>query len=82
MDITGIIQFVKPATQEIPMEENGNCKDLDFCCQRAKLYAGIKPTALCSAFNKENLIEFSLDFVHYLYMQSNPNPVLLSHTSL
>jgi len=31
MDITGIIQFVKPATQEILTEESGNCKDSDFC---------------------------------------------------
>jgi len=29
--------------------------------------AGIKPTAPLSAFDKENLIEFSLDFLHYLY---------------
>ena len=29
--------------------------------------AGIKPTALCSAIDKENLIEFLLDFLHYLY---------------
>jgi len=36
-------------------------------CQRAKLRAGIKPTALCSALDKENSIEFSLDFLHYLY---------------
>jgi len=43
-------------------------------CQRAKLCAGIKPTALCSVFDKENSIEFPLDFVHYLYMKSNPNP--------
>jgi len=42
--------------------------------QRAKLRAGIKPTALCSAFDKENSIEFLLDSVHYLYMKSNPNP--------
>jgi len=33
-------------------------------------------------FDKENLIEFPLDLVHYIYMQSNPNPVLLSYTSL
>jgi len=44
--------------------------------------AGIKPTAPLSAFNKENLIEFPLDSVHYLYKQSNPNSVLLSCTSL
>ena len=43
-------------------------------CQRAKLHARIKPTALCSAFDKENLIEFLLDSVHYIYMKSNPNP--------
>ena len=43
-------------------------------CQRAKLCARIKPTALCSVFDKENLIEFPLDSVHYLYMKSNPNP--------
>jgi len=39
-----------------------------------KLYARIKPTTLCSAFDKVNLIEFLLDFVYYLYMKSNPNP--------
>jgi len=43
-------------------------------CQRAKLYARIKPTALCLAFDEENSIEFPLDFVLYLYMKSNPNP--------
>jgi len=40
----------------------------------AGLQARIKPTALCSAFDKENLIEFPLYSVHYLYMKSNPNP--------
>jgi len=44
--------------------------------------AGIKPTAPLSVFDKENLIEFPLDSVHYLYKQSNPNPVLLSHAFL
>ena len=29
--------------------------------------AGIKPTAPLLAFDKENSIEFSLDFLHYLY---------------
>ena len=42
--------------------------------QKAKLHAEIKPTALCLAFDKENLIEFLLDSMHYLYMKSNPNP--------
>jgi len=37
--------------------------------------AGIKPTAPLSAFDKENSIEFLLDSVHYLYKQSNPNPI-------
>jgi len=45
-------------------------------CQRAKLHAGIKPTALCSALDKENSIESLLDSVHYLYNRTNPNPVL------
>jgi len=40
--------------------------------------ARIKPTASLSAFDKENSIEFPLDSIHYLYKQSNPNPVLLS----
>jgi len=40
----------------------------------AGLQAKIKPTALCSVFDKENSIEFPLDSVHYLYMKSNPNP--------
>jgi len=35
--------------------------------------ARIKPTAPLSVFDKENSIEFSLDFIHYLYMKSNPN---------
>jgi len=35
--------------------------------KKAKLQARIKPTALCSAINKENSIEFLLDFLHYLY---------------
>jgi len=36
--------------------------------------ARIKPTAPLSVFDKENLIEFPLDSVYYLYMKSNPNP--------
>jgi len=36
-------------------------------CKKAKLQAGIKPTALCSVINKENLIEFPLDSLYYLY---------------
>ena len=33
----------------------------------AKLQAGIKPTALCSAFDKENLIEFLLLLIQLLH---------------
>jgi len=43
--------------------------DRIFCssCKEAKLQARIKPTALCSAIDKENSIGFPLDFLHYLY---------------
>jgi len=53
--------------------------------------ARIKPTASLSAFDKENSIEFLLDFLHYLYKwltltlyQSPmlPYESLLSHTSI
>ena len=40
---------------------------LQTWCKEAKLQAGIKPTALCSAIDKENSIESSLDFLYYLY---------------
>jgi len=36
-------------------------------CKKAKLQAGIKPTALCSVIDKENLIEFPLDLLYYIY---------------
>jgi len=36
-------------------------------CKKAKLQARIKPTALCSAIDKENLIEFLLDLLYYIY---------------
>ena len=36
-------------------------------CKKAKLQARIKPTALCSVIDKENSIEFLLDFLYYLY---------------
>jgi len=41
--------------------------------------AGIKPTTPLSAFDKENLMEFSLDFLYYLYNYYIVC-VLLSHT--
>jgi len=40
---------------------------LQGSCKKAKLQARIKPTALCLAIDKENSIEFPLDFLHYLY---------------
>ena len=33
-----------------------------------------KANCSLSAFDKENLIEFPLDSVYYLYIKSNPNP--------
>ena len=33
---------------------------VEVSCKKAKLQAGIKPTALCSAIDKENSMEFSL----------------------
>jgi len=53
-----------------------------FNVRLANSKARIKPTAPLSVFDKENSIEFLLDLVHYIYMQSNPNPVLLSRASL
>ena len=40
---------------------------IDNLCQKAKLHARIKLTALCSVFDKENSIEFLLDLLHYIY---------------
>jgi len=42
--------------------------ELDAFCKEAKLQAGMKPTALCSAIDKENSIESPLDFTT-LYIQ-------------
>ena len=42
-------------------------KDISILCKKAKLQAGMKLTTLCSAFDKENLIEFPLDLLHYIY---------------
>jgi len=36
-------------------------------CKKAKLQAEIKPTALCLAIDKKNLIESPLDLLHYIY---------------
>ena len=43
------------------------CPRVEGNCKKAKLQARIKLTALCSVIDKENLIEFPLDFLHYLY---------------
>jgi len=40
---------------------------LEKSCKKAKLQARIKPTALCSAIDKENSIESLLDLLHYIY---------------
>jgi len=40
---------------------------LGMPCKVAKLQAGIKPTTLCSAIDKENSIESLLDLLHYIY---------------
>jgi len=43
-------------------------RDITLCdCKKAKLQARIKLTALCSVIDKENSIEFLLDFLHYIY---------------
>ena len=51
----------------------------DSIYKKAKLQARIKPIALCSAIDKENSIEFPLDFLYYLYNYYIVC-VLLSHT--
>ena len=57
--------------------------DLKDLLSAAKVWwPELSQLSLCSAFDKENSIESSLDSVHYLYKQSNPNPVLLSRASL
>jgi len=40
---------------------------MDVCYKKAKLQAGIKPTVLCLAIDKENSIEFLLDLLYYIY---------------
>jgi len=35
--------------------------------KKAKLQVGIKPTALCSVIDKENLIKSPLDLLYYIY---------------
>jgi len=45
----------------------GAKKFVEKIVRLANSKAGIKPTAPLSAFDKENSIEFPLDFLHYLY---------------
>jgi len=45
----------------------GALRHIQRVYKKAKLQAGIKPTALCLAIDKENSIEFPLDSLHYLY---------------
>ena len=48
----------------------GRWKTLELVSRNVRLAnskARIKPTAPLSVFDKENSIEFSLDFLHYLY---------------
>ena len=40
----------------------------------SQLLSQNKANCSLSAFDKENSMEFPLDFVLYLYMKSNPNP--------
>jgi len=70
----------KNARKEYSSEENyqGSSQQKCYIVRLANSKARIKPTAPLSAFDKENSIEFPLDFVYYLYKQSNLNPVLLS----
>ena len=50
---------------ESDTEKNYEIYDKDV--RIANSWAEIKPTAPSSAFDKKNLIEFLLDFLHYLY---------------
>jgi len=50
-----------------PNEAGQISEVVDIVVRLANSKAGIKLTAPLSAFDKENLIEFPLDFLHYLY---------------
>ena len=70
--------------QQLPIPERPwNSISMDFIkkCKKAKLQAGIKPTALCSAIDKENSIESLLDFAT-LYIQLLSWLCILSSTVL
>jgi len=60
-------RFVEPyKIKKIMLLNTVELKLLNY--KKAKLQAGIKPTVLCSAIDKENLIESPLDFA-ILYIQ-------------
>ena len=42
-------------------------EELSLGCKKAKLQAGIKPTALCLVIDKENSKESLLDLLHCIY---------------
>ena len=48
----------------------------------SQLLSQNKANCFLSAFDKENSIEFPLDSIYYLYMNSNPNLVLMSYAFL
>ena len=56
-----------------------NNRDMVLHIRLANSKAGIKPTAPLSVFDKENSMEFLLDFLHYLYNYYMVY-ALLSHT--
>jgi len=64
---TGAEKFIEKM-KEIQEEAKTVLGKVQADCKEAKLQAGIKPTALCSAIDKENSIESPLDFTT-LYIQ-------------
>jgi len=60
-------QSRKSQSQHVIKKSADRHEDYGRQCKEAKLQAGIKPTALCSAIDKENSIESLLDLLHYIY---------------
>ena len=73
MDLCNWVELLKNGLIDIMdfiisrTENNAIQEVLVILCKKAKLQAGIKPTALCSAIDKENSIESLLDLLHYIY---------------
>jgi len=67
-----IVKFNKEKTEILPIGSKKYREQIiekrQTSCKEAKLQAGIKPTALCSAIDKENSIESPLDSAT-LYIQ-------------